>query len=357
MAMPLTLDDLPRLETEALAFVDRQRTPDKPLGYFRWCAADRHPWSLYASNAAMAIYFATGRAKSLTPAERAGWAQYWLACYHPELGLFICPQLYGGTVFRGDPTRHEDRMRADGTGPFKKLAAKLFELTGQMPPTPDAGTLGMATTAELGAFFDQQRRLHNPYSFGATVGNFMQLRTLWLRGQGRPVAGDSWIEWGYDYLQGILDPVTGMVGSSVDNRPVMQMNGLFKLACSAWWGHERPLPRARHIIDGLLQLLQPNGAFGDNCEDFNAVMMLALLVHQEQGYRAREVLQKIAEPMLARMALRQRADGSFSAHPQHCLTHINGYRISEPLPIGDLLGTGQQLSILRYLRQLTEDAQ
>jgi hypothetical protein len=148
-----------------------------------------------------------------------------------------------------------------------------------------------------------------------------------------------------------------MVASGQGNTPVMQMNGLFKLSCSSFWNHDRPVPRARHIVDVLLRLVDAAGGFGDNCEDYNAVMMLAKLSRQDDGYRAADILAAIEAPILARLAQRRRPDGGFSAHPDHCLTHINMYKISDPLPIGDLVGTGQQLSILRHLQELHQLAE
>ena len=79
------------------------------------------------------------------------------------------------------------------------------------------------------------------------------------------------------------------------NAPMMQMNGLFKLSCSSFWNHDRPVPRARHIVEVLLGLVDSDGGFGDNCEDYNAVMMLAKLCGQEDGYRAGDILTAMAQ--------------------------------------------------------------
>jgi hypothetical protein len=64
------------------------------------------------------------------------------------------------------------------------------------------------------------------------------------------------------------------------------------------------------------------------------------------------VLRAITGPVLRRLHERRRPDGGFSFHVEHCLTHVNGYAVCDPLPESDLFGTGQQLAILQELRLL-----
>ncbi|MBS3762310.1 MAG: hypothetical protein KGZ25_03290 [Planctomycetes bacterium] len=273
--------------------------------------------------------------------------------YDEEIGLFLCPQLYG-EEFKGDPTDRRDRRRADGAGPFKKLAGKVYMLIGQVPPTPDEGTLGFETPQQLEQFFDQRHSEQNPYGFGSTIGDFFHKRTLWLRGQNRPIHEDPWIEWAYDYVEQVRDPRTGLMTGNLDD-PALQMNGLFKLSCSSFWNHDRPIPRAKDVVDSVLQLLDPERGFGENCEDYNATLLLCRLSDQEDGYRKDEILDGITGPVMKRLEARRRPDGGFSMHVDHCLTRVNGYAICDPLPESDQCGTGQQLTILNELEALGQD--
>ena len=356
MPRPMTRPDFDtlyhRATAAAIAWLERVRAPDLPLGHFRFCRTSKHPWTLYASNCALSLYNRLGLTDSLSAAQKRQWADVFLRYYHADLGLFICPQLYGPT-FRGVPESREDRIEAGATAPFKKVAAKLFDLVGHMPPTPDEGTLDCDRTDRLRALFDEQRRTQNAYRFGATLGGFFQRRTRWLRGRGTAVAGDPWIEWGYAYVDEVLDPDSGLLTASTGGR-ALEMNGLFKLCCGSYWNHARPVPHARRVIDGVLQLLDPDSGFGAACEDFNATKLLAALCRQEGGYRAADALARMRGPLLARLEQRRRDDGGFSFHTDHCLTHINSYFISAPEPVSDLLGTGQQLNILEDLQSLNQ---
>lgn len=342
------LDQADEVRASSQAWLMRMRTPDMPLGYFRNSDHALHPWSLYSSNSALAVYWRLRL--PMTESERRSWGSVFLDNYRADLGLFLCPQVYG-SEFRGDIHSYEDRCRADGAGPFKKLAAKLFQLTGEMPPTPDEGTLGFAEPAELGRFFDQKHGEQVPYGFGSTMGDFFHKRMLWLRGQGRPTTGDPWIEWGYAYLEGVRDPETGMITGANDD-PTSQMNGLFKLCCSTFWAHGRPIPDARKVVDHVLQLARADAGFGQHCADYNATSLLTSLCLQEVGYRYEEIMATLSGPVIQRFEERRKPDGAFSFHPAHCITHQNRYHIADPLPESDLVGTGQQLTVLDALEAL-----
>lgn len=81
--------------------------PAMPLGHFRFSAHAYHPWTLYASNAALAVYDALGLLPQLTAGQRQAWARVFLDHYRPDLGLFLCPQLCG-SEFRGDARNYDD---------------------------------------------------------------------------------------------------------------------------------------------------------------------------------------------------------------------------------------------------------
>ncbi len=332
------------IKRDAERWVRSMACPGKPLGHFKFSEHAYHPWCLYASNSALAIYNRLGLTDQLTEDQRHTWASVFLHYYDADLGLFLCPQLYG-EQFQGNPDDPEDRVQADAAAPYKKLASKIYGLIGEMPPSADDGTRDCDRPEELEPLFDKRRDNQNPYSFGATVGDFFQKRTIYLRGQGKEVTGDPWIQWGYDYIEKILDPETGFVTARGDDQ-ISGMNGLFKLSCSSFWEHDRPIPHGQKLIDSVLALHCGDGGFGDNCADFNATRLLCRLCRQEDGYRRDDITNVIGRSILDRLEQRRCPDGGFSFHPDHCLTDVNGYAVCDPLPEGDMFGTGQQITIL-----------
>lgn len=156
----------------------------------------------------------------------------------------------------------------------------------------------------------------------------------------------------YAYVDSILDVKTGMVtGNSRD--PVLQMNGLFKLCCSSYWAHGLPVPNGRKIIDSILDIQDKFNYFDDACGDYNASLLLSRLCVQENGYRREDILKAMDATVLPRLISRMKPDGGFSFHVEHCLTNINGYPVSDPLPESDCFGTGQQLAVLNALAAIS----
>ena len=339
------------VRADCVRWLDTIRYGQDSIGLFRSSRHAYHPWCLYASVSALAVHGQLDLLEELTPADKQAWADVFLKNYHPELGLFLCPQLYG-PEFKGDPGNYEDRLRAEGAAPFKKMAGAVYRLTGSVPLTPDEGTLGCNDCDELERFFEEKRREQNPYGFGSTIGDFFHKRNLWLRGRKLDPADDPWIKWGYTYIDRVRDADTGlMTGAGGD--AAAPMNGLFKLSCASFWNHGVPMPRARRVIDTVLTLASPENGFGRACEDYNATRILCRLSRQEQGYRLEDILRAAAPPVLNRLEQRRQPDGGFSFFTEHCQTHVNGYPLCDPLPESDLFGTNQQLAILGELQSLT----
>lgn len=344
------LDFAASVREDCAAWLEDMRCPGKPRGYYRFNAHSYHPWALYAAIGAFAVLKALGRIEQLTARERQDWANLYLSTYHQPSGSFLCPQLYG-TIFHGDPSNLDDLVAADRAAPFKKVGFNLLELGASIPPMPDEGTLGYVEIADLERFFDEEVQRRDPYSYGSLLGGFAHERTLWLLSQNRPLDGDPWIEWFYEYVEKRRDPETGLMTGASEDR-MLQMDGLFKGLYSMLRNHNRPMPHARKVIDSILDIQRPEGGFGEVCEDYNATKLLCGLCIQEQGYRYEQVLQTVTGPVLCRLQSRCRKDGGFSMHTTHCLTHINGIPISDPLPESDVTGTEQQLAVLNGIQSL-----
>ena len=266
--------------------------------------------------------------------------------------MFLCPQWYGRR-FTGDPADRDARRRADAAAPYKKLAASVQLLTGSLPPSRRDPDDGFASTAELESYFEQARRAMSTYSFGSVVGELMQRRGFTLARRGEPIPADPWTQWVYQYIERVRDPETGLL-SGKGNDPVDRMNGLFKLSCSTFWRDNLPNRHARKLIDLLLKLADRREGFGHDCADYNATMMLSRYCKQEGGYRVHEVLERLMTILPQRLESRRQPDGGFSFHPHGCITQLNHVKVADPARESDLVGTGQQVTVMNDLEALFE---
>ena len=164
------------------------------------------------------------------------------------------------------------------------------------------------------------------------------------------------MEWLFEYAERVRDPQTALI-TGRDQDPLSQMNGLFKLSCSSWWEHDRPMPRTREVIDTVLEQLTEDDGFGPSCADMNGSLLLCMACRQEEGYRYEEVVAAVSGPILRRLDARRKPDGGISFHIDHCQTHFALSReIAPPLPEGDLFGAHQQLHLLNSLEKLVAGA-
>jgi len=339
-----------QVREDCMTWIEGMKTPGKPAGYFRFNAHSYHPWALYASICAFALLRTLGKADQLNEKERKQWARMYLDVFHKPSGRFLCPQLYG-TSFRGDPSNLDDQTAADRAAPFKKIAADLFELGEEIPQTNTERPSGFKDIADIERFFDGEAQKREPYSYGSLLGGFAQERFFWLQSMNRNLEKDPWIEWYYEYVEKRRSPVTGLMTGASEDR-MLQMDGLFKALYTMLKKQNRPMPHAQKVIDSVLDMQDPEKGFGEVCEDYNATKLLCSLCIQEQGYRYSEVLDAVTGIVLERLKKRRRKNGGFSMHTTHCLTHVNSIPISDSLAEGDLMGTGQQMDILREIESL-----
>ena len=333
-------------------WLETVRVPDLPLGHFRFNAHSYHPWALFASWHAWNVYKHLGINEELSDEDRTTWAGLFMRHYRPDIQLFVCPQLVGD---KAPPVtgNSEAKRRIDGAAPFKKVAPAVFELAGTFVPNTDDGTRGFSAPAELEGFLETYRKESTAYGMGSVIGEFSSKRTLALRSNDHGIDGDPWIEWMYGYIDRIRDPATGFVTAGRGDA-ISGMNGLFKLSPGSFWKHRRPMPKGRAVIDAVLELLDPAGGFGENCEDMNASLLLCKTCAQEDHYRYEDVTAAVSGPVLRRLEERRRPDGGISFHTGHCRTNANGYQISDPLPEGDTAGAHQQLNLLNALVDLLD---
>ncbi|MBS3762309.1 MAG: hypothetical protein KGZ25_03285 [Planctomycetes bacterium] len=71
-------EDIPdyakKIRQDCERWVKSMRCPNKPFGYFRYSEHAYHPWCLYASNQALAVWNRLGLVDELSEGQRQQWA-------------------------------------------------------------------------------------------------------------------------------------------------------------------------------------------------------------------------------------------------------------------------------------------
>lgn len=327
-----------RIESLLPQFVESLALPGKPYGRFKFHKFQEQPWLLYASQQMLSLTVRHGLWDKLDETKKREWLALLLSSQDPRTGLFRCP------VETNRPTEYYRSITLKMARVLRSIGVKpRYPLPKAETICPDLASLPSALAALP---WDSKA-----YSSGSQAGHWAVTRLNELADRNAPLRDDPYVMTIIRFLESHQNAQTGFWGTS----PSLEdgMNGLLK-TLSAFRMLKRPLPQPEKIVDSLLSVQEPDGNFGDNCSPWNAMELLTAL-HDQTNYRLADV-QRAGLKLADTVAERRQPDGLYSASRDGCVSvHADVRLCSGPMPVGDIQGTSQTLSILKMIESLFED--
>lgn len=327
-----------RMEQLLPEFVDSLALPGRPYGRFKFHAAQRQPWLLYASQQMLSLCVRHGVWEELDERKKKEWLELIFSTQDVKTGLFVCSE-----------------ARNVSTAYYRSITLKLasrLESIGVKPPYPLPHTdVVCPSYEELPARLAALPWNRSVYSAGSEAGHWGTTRLQELRSRERPIKDDPYVMQIIQFLEKRQDPQTGFWGNT--NRRD-GLNGLLK-TLTLYKMLDRPLPSADLIADSILKAQSSDGGFGDACTPWNALELMTFLVRQVPDRRAE--MQRAGLRFVHTLHRRRQADGLYSFTQAGCIADHAGVKLcARPLPISDLVGTSQTLSIIKMVQALFKPA-
>jgi hypothetical protein len=333
-----------RIEAALPAWIESMALPGEPFGRFKFHAAQKPPWLLYASQQMLALAIDSGFWTRLDGERRREWLDLLLGTQDGQTGLFVCP------VARASDT--QTPLNWDSKAYYRAITMKLVRRLSQIGATPrfplPRADAVCPSYEELPARLAALSWDSNVYTAGSQAGQWTWTRIQELRDRNRDFKQDAYVIRVVNFLESIQDANTGLWGRS----PSVEdgVNGLLKTLV-VYEELGQPLPRAERILDSLLSLQQKDGSFGEGCSPWN-VMTLVTHLARQTTYRLHD-LQRAALRLAPALLLRRQPDGLYAFLNDGCMTvHAGVILCDKSQPISDLTGIAQVLSLIKMIDDL-----
>ncbi len=264
-----------------LSWLKGLKLPDSSAGTYRHSASSDA--TAFSSCFAVYIMAMLDALDELPEKERKSWSDRLISLQNPQTGLFRADDLPADSNSGG----HDETYVSWQLTTF--CLSALAELDRAMP----------RRIARLSRWHDRARvrawleslNWEDPWCAGNMV-MFLCIMLLWdaerLGEEASGKAVDHILDWHDEFQR----PDSGFWGKGTRSDYIEGMGGaLHQFLIYSFVG--RPIPRHKKIIDRMLQLQQRDGLFypgmgGDGCLDYDAVNILAMLLHQSD-YRQGEI--------------------------------------------------------------------
>ncbi|HRU06505.1 MAG TPA: hypothetical protein P5137_12115 [Candidatus Brocadiia bacterium] len=268
-------------------------------GRYRYHRASGPAYCLYATLEGLSLADMLGGAP-VAEEQRQSALRFLKDCQSPEDGYFRCPACSAAAQGAVCSESNKD-------GITFKVAATLM-MAGVKPayPLPDGDMLFCDVGAGLERIFLQ----NNPYGAGSQVWKKSGMHGLKVLSERRDPNEDSYQRRVMDWLLRHQDPETGLWFPKGDR--LNGMNGLLKMRYGTFDLCGVEIPNPERIVATILAIPSPTtGRFGESCDDWNGVGLLAELGRRAPAFR-QEILEVYRRILPAMRAKRDMRNGGFT---------------------------------------------
>jgi len=268
-------------------------------GRYRYFRAAGPAYCVYATLEGLSLSDLLGG--RLVAKEQRGRALRFLRdCQSPDDGYFRCPACASAPQGGACPESNKD-------GITFKVATTLM-MAGMKPahPLPDGDML----PGDVGSGLERIFLDHNPYGAGSQVWKKSGMHGLKVLSEGLDPKEDDYQRRVMDWLLKHQDPETGLWFPKGDLRN--GMNGLLKMRYGTFDLCGVEIPHPERIVATILTIPSAEtGRFGESCDDWNGVGLLAELGRRTPAFR-KDILGVYRRILPAMAAKRDLRNGGFT---------------------------------------------